>query len=117
VVALRRGLSSLGCLVMLLLVAVVCYFGVPIGEHFFRFYDYQDTMRQEARLAGIRTDTLILRHLRAKADSLDLPPEASDVTIRRDGKHIEIESEYFVHLMLPATVRDKRFNPRASAEF
>ena len=113
----RRGLSSLGCLVMLLLFAAVVYFGMSIGEHFFQFYQYQDAMRQEVKFAAHNSDALILRHLREKADSLGLPEAAGEVTLQRDGRHIEVESEYYVHIELPLIVREKRFNPHAEGIF
>jgi hypothetical protein len=113
----RRGLSSLGCLFMLLLAAAVVYFGMSIGEHYFRFYQYQDDMRQEVKFAAHNSDALILRHLRERADSLGLPEAAGEVTLQRDGRHIEIESEYYVHIELPLMVREVRFNPHAEGIF
>ena len=113
----RRGLSSLGCLVSLMLMAAVLYFGVGIGDHFFRFYQYQDSMRQEAKFAAHNSDALILRHLRERADSLNLPEAAGEVTLQRDGRHIEIESEYYVQIELPLYVKEVRFNPHAEGIF
>lgn len=113
----RRGISSLGCLVMLLLFAAVVYFGLNIGEHYFRFYQYQDSMRQEVKFAAHNSDALILRHLRERADSLGLPEAAGEVTLQRDGRHIEVESEYYVHIELPLMVREVRFNPHAEGIF
>ncbi|MDB4888688.1 MAG: hypothetical protein JWL61_543 [Gemmatimonadetes bacterium] len=113
----RRGLTSLGCLVMLLLAAAFIYFGVNIGEHYFRFYQYQDAMRQEVKFAAHNSDALILRHLRERADSLGLPEAAGEVTLQRDGRHIEVESEYYVHMELPLIVREVRFSPHAEGIF
>jgi hypothetical protein len=113
----RRGISSLGCLVMLLLLAAVIYFGVGIGEHFVRFYQYQDAMRQEVRFAAHNTDALIIRHLRERADSLNLPEAAGEVTITRDGRRISVESEYYVHIELPLVVHEVRFDPHAEGTF
>ena len=113
----RRGLSSLGCLVMLLLVAAVLYFDVGIGEHYFRFYEYQDSMRQEVRFAAHNSDALILRHLRERADSLGLPEAAGEINLQRDGRHIEMESEYYVNIELPLYVKEVRFNPHAEGIF
>ena len=48
----RTGRGSLGCLVMLLILAAVVYFGVNVGEVYWRFYQYQDAMRQEVRFAA-----------------------------------------------------------------
>ena len=113
----RRGIGSMGCLLTLLLIAVVVYFGVGIGEHFVRFYEYQDAMRQEVKFAAHSTDAVMLRHLREKADSLGLPESAGEVTLTRDGRHIAVESEYYVHMEFPLVVREKRFNPHAEGLF
>jgi hypothetical protein len=113
----RQGITSLGCLVSLLLLAAVVYFGLNIGEHYFNFYQYQDAMRQEVKFAQHNSDALILRHLRERADSLGLPEAAGEVTLQRDGRHIEMESEYYVHIELPLMVREVRFNPHAEGIF
>jgi hypothetical protein len=113
----RRGFTSLGCLMMLLLAAAAVYFGFSIGEHYFAFFQYQDAMRQEVRFAAHNSDALILRHLRVRADSLGLPEAAGEVSLQRDGRHIEVESEYYVHIELPLVVREVRFNPHAEGIF
>ena len=109
----RRGVNSLGCLLLMLLAAAAIYFGVNIGEHYFRFYQFQDAMRQEVKFAAHNSDALILRHLREQADSLGLPEAAGEVTLQRDNRHITLESEYYVHIELPMMVREVRFNPHA----
>ena len=89
----RRGISSLGCLLTLLILAAVGYFGVTAGEHYFRFYQYQDSMRQEVRFAAHNSDALILRHLRERADSLGLPEAAGEVSLKSrpaDARDAEI---------------------------
>jgi len=58
-VSLRRGTSSLGCLFSLLVLAAIVYFGVNVGEVYFRFYQFQDAMRQEVRFAAHNNDALI----------------------------------------------------------
>jgi hypothetical protein len=113
----RTGSSSLGCLFALLLLSAACYFAVNIGEVYFRFYQYKDAMRQEVRFASHNSDQVILRHLRAQADSLGLPEAAGEVTLQRDGRHIEVESEYYEHIELPLFVREVRFNPHAEGIF
>ena len=113
----RRGRTTLGCLLMMLLGAAGVYFGVNIGEVYFRFYQYQDAMRQEVRFAAHNTDAQIVQHLRQKADSLDLPESAGEVSVQRDGRHIELEAEYYVHLELPLHVREVHFDAHASGVF
>ena len=113
----RRGSSTLGCLFVLLLLSAAGYFAVNIGEVYFRFYQFKDAMRQEVRFASHNSDQVILRHLRAQADSLGLPEAAGEVTLQRDGRHIEMESEYYEHIELPMFVREVRFNPHAEGIF
>ena len=116
-VTLRRGSSSLGCLFSLLVFAAVLYFGVNIGEVFFRYFQYKDAMRQEVRFAAHNNDAIIVRHLRDQADSLGLPEAARNVLVQRDGRHIEIEAEYYEHVELPLTVREVYLNPHAEGIF
>jgi hypothetical protein len=113
----RWGSSTLGCLFALLLLSAAGYFAINAGEVFFRFYQYKDAMRQEVRFASHNSDAVILRHLRDQADSLGLPEAAGEVTLQRDGRHIEIESEYYEHIELPLIVREVHFNPHAEGIF
>jgi hypothetical protein len=113
----RSGRSALGCLVTLLILAAVVYFGVNVGEVYFRFYQFQDAMRQEVRFAAHNADNQILRRLRLQADSLGLPEAAGVVTLQRDGRHIELESDYYEHVELPGMVKEVHFNPHAEGIF
>lgn len=113
----RTGKSALGCLFTLLVLAVILYFGVNVGETYFRFYQFQDAMKQEVRFAAHNSDATILRRLRAQADSLGLPEAAGVVSLQRDGRYIELESDYYEHIELPLTVREVHFNPRAQGIF
>jgi hypothetical protein len=113
----RSGSSTLGCLFILLILSAAGYFAVNVGEVYFRFFQFQDAMRQEVRFASHNNDQVILRHLRAQADSLGLPEAAGEVTLQRSARHIEIESEYYEHIELPLFVREVRFNPHAEGIF
>lgn len=109
----RAGRSTLGCLVLLLLVTAVGYFGVNVGEAYWRFYQFQDAMKQEARFATRRPDDQIRSRLRAKADSLGLPAEAMrHLRVRRTPRLIRISSEYYENIELPAVVRQLHFAPQ-----
>ena len=97
----RRGVSTLGCLVPLLLLAVVAYFGFPAAEAYFKFYQYKDAMGQEARFASTQTDEHIKRRLVALADSLEMPTGAELVSIDRTSGTITISTEYDEIIRLP----------------
>lgn len=110
----RRGAGKLGCLFSLLLAVTAVYFGVNIGEVYWRYFEYRDAMQQEARFSSTRSDDEIRRRLRAVADSLGLPPEAGRVTVRRGSSEIRISATYTEQVELPLMVRELRFQPRAS---
>jgi hypothetical protein len=97
----RRGVSRLGCLLPLLILAVAAYFGVGFGEAYFHFYQFKDAMGQEARFAGDKTDAQITTRLSALADSLQLPPGAELISIDRTSAQISISSDYDEVFRLP----------------
>ena len=115
-----RGASRLGCLVMLLVLSLVALFGLEYAELQYRNYVYQDAMRQAVRFAGRNDDAHIVRALRAKADSLDMPAEAKDVTVTRSRppeRHIEISAQYVDTVRNPLVRRAVRFRPHAEGSF
>lgn len=97
----RRGMSSLGCLLPLLILVIGAYFAFDIGMAYFRFYQFKDAMGQEARFASDRTDAQITSRLAALADTLQLPPGAELITIIRDPRTIMISSDYDEIIRLP----------------
>jgi hypothetical protein len=109
----QHGRSSVGCLLMLLILAAALYFGVNIGEAYWRFYEFQDAMRQEVRFAKQISDDRIKLHLAAYADTLGLPEEASDITVNRTSNDISVSADYSERVELPLFVREIRFSPRA----
>jgi hypothetical protein len=113
----RRGTSRLGCLVSVLLVVTILYFGFNIGEVYLRFYKLRDAMAQEARFAHNRTDDAIRIRIAALADSIGLPDEASRLTIIRNSNRIMISSRYSEHVELPLLVREFKFAPQVVRNF
>ena len=115
----RRGAGSLGCLVVVLVLALVAYVGWDFGEMYLRNYRFEDAMRQYVRFAPRYSDDEIRRQLRAKADSLELPAEAKLIAIKRNPRrrHIEISAEYTDTLRGPLLRRAIRFAPHADGSF
>ncbi len=113
------GRASLGCLFSLLLLTAALYFGVNVGEVYWRYYRYQDAMKQEVRFAQLRTDQAIIGRLGAVATALGLPDGAREVTIRRDdrARRIGIAADYAERVELPGFVRTFRFSPRAEGTY
>lgn len=113
----RRGTSRLGCLFVLLVLAAVGYFGLPVAEAYYRYYRFRDAMAQELRFSETRSDDEMRQRLVAVVDSLGLPPAASRITIRREARRLIIEANYHEVIELPMTVREIAFNPRAERTF
>jgi hypothetical protein len=97
----RRGASMFGCLVSLVLFAAAVYYGVHIGGVYFRSYEMQDAMHQEARFAGQLTDEAIRLRLLAHADSL--LGQTPDIRIERRNhpSRLIIQAHYTETVELP----------------
>jgi len=111
----RRGSSTTGCLFTVLFFSAALYYGVHIGEVYYRYYQFQEEMRSEARLAPSLTDGVIRRRLLLTIDELDLPAEAQKLTIKRIARppQITIEAEYTEEVHLPLFNHAFRLHPRA----
>ena len=114
---MRDGRSTLGCLFTLLVVVAVGYFAFNVGEVYFRYFEFRDSMLQTARFAAHYDDDGVRQRLRLAADSLDLPESAGRVQVRRRDHHIVIWTEYFDHIELPGYIREVRLSPRVESTF
>jgi hypothetical protein len=110
----RRGAGGLGCVVSLLLFGAALYYGLNIGQVYFRYYQLRDLMRSQARLAPSLQDDVIYRRLGAQADSI-LPGRHPRFKITRGGNpsRIVIETEYRDQVDLPLFKRTFVMRPRA----
>ncbi len=108
----RRGRANFGCLFSVLLLVTVVYFGVNVGEPYFRYYRFLDGMKQEARFSSQFTDDQIQTRLAALADSLGLPEAAGQVRVRRESNRISLSSSYYERVEMPLLVRDILFSPQ-----
>lgn len=111
----RRGASRLGCLIQLIILGGLLYFGMYAGQDLLEYYRLRDAMKQEARFATLRTDTQIRDRLRSFADSVGLPVDAQDINIVRDENTIKIWTEYDQPLRLPFDIQ-KSVHLRPSVE-
>jgi hypothetical protein len=117
VVTRRRGASRFGCLLVLIVIGVGVYYGLPLGKIYYRYYRYEDAFRQQARYGDQATDEEILKQLRATADTLELPDAARAIRIDRRPHHIAISAEYTEHWDAPYFGRDFPFYPDAENDF
>jgi len=113
----RRGASTLGCLISLLVFVAVLYYGVNIGEVYFRFYRIQDEMQSQARVAAALDNGTIQRRIGAAIQEIGLPDDASSnlqITRSASPRQITIESDYAETVNLPLFVHTFRLHPKAT---
>lgn len=99
----RRGGSTAGCLVTVLVIGLGVYIGITLGRPWFRYEQFRDEMTSAARFSASLTDAQILTRLKAVADTLGLPPEAKRITVKRlDGSgSVVISVKYTERVTLP----------------
>lgn len=109
----RRGAGTLGCLFTVLLFGAALYYGSHIGTIYWRFYQLQDAMKSQARLAPSLNDDVIRRRLAESADEILQRP--LKFTISRGGKprKIVITATYADTVDLPLFRRVFEHEPRA----
>jgi hypothetical protein len=111
----RRGGSSLGCLLSLLIFVSALYYGVHIGEVYLRYYRLLDAMRFQASIAPSVTDDVIKRRLMAAADSLLGQTPAFQVLRGGNPARITIQAQYRDSVDLPFFKRAFPLHLRAEA--
>jgi hypothetical protein len=113
----RRGASSSGCLFTLLLFVAALYYGVNIGEVYFRYYRLLDEIQTEARLSPGLDDGTIRRRIQAAIEEIGLPDSAGGrLVIQRmaSPRQIVIETRYSEWVSLPLFSHRFSFHPRTT---
>jgi hypothetical protein len=111
-----RGASSTGCLFSLLFFVAMLYYGVNVGEVFFRYYRLVDEMDSEARVAAALDNGTIQRRIAAAVQDIGLPDSAGRVEIRRSmtPRQITISTDYSETLDLPLFRHTFVFHPQST---
>jgi hypothetical protein len=113
----RRGASTMGCLISLLVLVAVLYYGVNIGELYFRYYRLLDEMGTQARVAAALDNGTIQRRIAAAIQEIGLPDEAAanlQITRNASPREITIESDYSESVHLPLFDHTFKFHPKAT---
>jgi hypothetical protein len=110
----RRGGSTLGCLVSLLVFVAALYYGIHIGEVYWRYYQIRDEMKVNARVAPNLADDVIQRRLQAKVQEVFGDEVAMKFQIIRGGRSrtITIQTQYRDSVSLPLFKRSFELKPR-----
>ena len=110
----RRGGSTVGCLVSLLVLVAAIYYGFHIGEIYLRYYQLLDEMRTNARQAPNLADEVIQRRLQAKVRDVFGDSRSIRFRVARGGRTpvITIEAEYRDSVDLPLFKRTFVLKPK-----
>lgn len=114
-----RGVGKLGCLLGILLVAGILFYGIPGIEIYWDYYKLRDEMKRNARFAETQTDAMIVASLRTTVDELGLPRTARRFVVRRTERprSISIRTEYADTLTLPFTLRVFHLRPAVTVPY
>ena len=113
----RRGASSTGCLISLLVFVALLYYGVKIGGVYMRYYQLLDEMQSQARVAAALDDGTIRRRLQAAFQEIGVSENATtNLRIRRSlsPREIDIDTSYSEAVHLPLFNHIFEFHPRAT---
>lgn len=113
----RRGASTTGCLVSLLVLVAVLYYGVNIGEVYFRYYRLVDEMKSQARLAAALDNGTIQRRLGSAIQEIGVSEDAAtnlQITRSSSPRQITIETDYSESVHLPLFNHTFRLHPKAT---
>lgn len=113
----RRGASTMGCLISLIVLVAVLYYGVNIGVVYFRYYRLVDEMGTQARVAAALDNGTIQRRIADAIHEIGLPDDASNnlqITRSSTPRQIIIETTYNESVHLPLFNHTFRLHPKAT---
>ena len=113
----RRGATKLGCLIQLMVLAAIGYFGTPIAEIYLKHAKFKDRVTQEARFMAQKNIPEIRQRIRFIADSMGLPEDAGIAQVRKSGGTTYIESHYEETIVLPGRTREIHFEVKAQGRY
>ncbi|HEX9691770.1 MAG TPA: hypothetical protein VGA22_06705 [Gemmatimonadales bacterium] len=103
----ERGRGRIGCLFSILLVVVIAYYSIPVGQAYFAYVALRDAMRTQAQFAAAIDDVTIQRRILQEMDNMRVPGEAREnlriVRTERRPFQIIISTSYVVVFDFPFT--------------
>jgi hypothetical protein len=112
----ERGEGRFGFFVALALFIVAIFLAVKIVPVRIDAYTFRDKLREEARFAAIhRNDKEVKQRLLDEAESLEIPLEPKNLTIRRTRNEVIIKARYDQVVDLKVTKYTYRFRAEQRA--
>ena len=112
----RRGAIKLGCLVQLLVLAAIAYFGSGVAQVYLRHNKFKEFVVSEVRFNAKRSIPETRNRIRFLADSLEMPEEAGIAVVRKTAALMLLEVHYDADIVLPGFHRDIHFEIKAQGK-
>ena len=100
----ERGAGRSGFIFALALFGLFVYMAIKFVPVYINAYVFEDTLREEARFAAVTrdlTEAQLVNRILAKANDLDLPVSAKELSVRRTQTQIHIQATYMVPVETP----------------
>lgn len=114
----ERGAGRPGFFLALALFAVFIYMAIKFIPVYVNAYIFEDTLREEARFAAVTRDlseAQLVNRIIAKANDLELPVTAKELSVRRSQTQILIQATYMVPVETPFFTYRWSFRQEGSA--
>ncbi len=112
-------MKNLRLFIGLFVLAATVYLCWKIAPAFFVNYQFEEEMDDTARMSALdarRTPEEIRAAVFEKAQSHDIPLKAEDIEVTKDGADVSISAPYVVHVDVPVSPFDLKFNPSSKRE-
>ena len=106
-------MKSLKALLSIAIFGAVIYVAFRLVPIYMSNYQFQDAIEEEARLDAYsqKTEEDIKSTVLKKAQSLDIPIDATQLKVQKNGGAVWISAAYIVHVDFPIHPVDLSFTP------
>jgi hypothetical protein len=107
-------MKTLKLVVFLGILVAAVYVGVQVVPVYWNYYEFQDTVEEEARVQSYtgKTEDAMRETLWKEAKKLELPLSSPEqIKVQRNGLSVAISTEYTVHIDVPVHPFDLKFTP------
>ncbi len=112
-------MKNLRLFVGLFVLAATVYLLWKTAPAFLANYQFEEEMDDTARMSALdvrRTPEEIRASVFEKAQSHDIPVDAEDIEVVRNGADVSISANYVVHVDVPVYPFDLKFHPSSKRE-
>lgn len=109
----QRGEGQAGCVVGIILLLIGIFIAYKLIPVKLNAAELRQTVHDEAKMAGSRSDGRIMTGILRKAEELRLPVTADNVKINRANNQISIDVTYVVPVEFPGYVYKWTFHHSA----